>query len=336
MNKILVYCEKNTDRLHDASFELISKAYELKVQAELLKAEKYEICAAVVSDNIIQRDVEKAYEVGANEFILIKNEIFSQYNQINYTKAFVKFFNENPADIILFPATSKGRMLAPRITTFLNTGLVADCIGLDFIIKNDELKLAATRPTFGAELMATILSKKNPQCATVRPNTFEINTVSCDIGELKEYYVDINNCVNIKLLSKEVKNSYNKDSLENANIILTAGYGLYDGNENEYIEKLQRLAQLLNASFGVSRKLVDLNAAEHKYQIGQTGLTVKPNLYIAFGVSGSIQHIMGMKNSKTIIAINNDENAEIFKYADYKIVADAREIIDELILELED
>ena len=222
-------------------------------------------------------------------------------------------------------------MVAPRITTLLDTGLVADCTELNFVLKGEELKLAPTRPTFGAELMATILSKKNPQCATIRPKTFEPVFSYKEDGEFFEYTPTSVEENQIKLIRSLVDSNVSSYDFSDAKIIFAAGYGLAQGRETEYFDKLSQLAKYFGAKVASTRKVVDFGLMQPKTQIGQTGSTVNADVYVAFGVSGAIQHVMGMKNSKIIISINSDKDAEIFKYSDYKIVADAKKVIDEMI-----
>lgn len=334
MYKIAIYCEVDfqDNALNNVSFELISKAYQLKSEACQLMNNNdfnYSIDAIVLADKLSEETIKKAYRAGADKVILLKNPLFETFDSITYSKAFVQYYQSNEYDCILFPATTSTRMVAPRITTMLNTGLVADCTDVNFVLKDGNLKLAPTRPTFGAELMATILSKKNPQCATIRPKTFEA-VFECDKeGEFIQFDSNIQPEKNIKILSSVVQSSNEEPYFENAKVIFACGYGIC-GNNGEYFEKVKMLADKLNAKVASTRKLVDFNYMPQKNQVGQTGQTVSPDLYIAFGVSGAIQHICAMKNSKTIVAINNDENAEIFKYSDYKIIADAKEIIDKL------
>ena len=326
--KIAVYCELEENKLSQTSYEIISKANELRLQAQELNNENVKITAIAIGRNIEEESVLKSYKTGADSFVLIKHDTLFDFNQINYKNAFLEFYKQNNTDVILFPATITGRLISPRITTALDTGLVADCTGIDFILKDNKLKLASTRPTFGSQLMATILSKKKPECATIRPKTFKIKEFE-NTGKYFEFVPEIALDDRINILKTIPLNTKEVD-FENAKLIFCAGFGLFEGKDSPYIEKLKKLSEKYNAQFAVSRKLVDYGFAEHKYQIGQTGATVQPEIYVGFGVSGAIQHISGMKNSKTIIAINTDENAEIFNYANFKITKDAKEIIDEM------
>ena len=339
MGKIAVYLESdlNNNTLSDVSYELITKARQLKISAKEIDCENndFEVVGIVLCKNIDMDSVRRAFLAGVAYWVHIKDESLDTFSQNVFSLSFMEYFSSNPCEIILFPATPYGRILAPRITTMLDVGLVADCTGLELIKKNENIMLAATRPTFGSELMATILSKKNPQCATVRPKTFVADfTLGSD--DISNRFFEYNlkypiNETRVKLLRSFFEKEKNDVDFDNSKIILAAGYGLYMGKNPEYFDKLKKLADKINAKFGASRKVVDLNLVSKEYQIGQTGSTVSPDLYITFGISGAVQHVVGMKNSKKIIAINSDEKAEIFKYADYKIVADAKKIIDELL-----
>ncbi len=338
MAKIGVYLEVDEKNhcLNDVSFELLSKAKKMKNDAKKinLKDNEFDIIAIALSNDICQDSVKKAFSAGADYFVHIKDESLNVFNQIVFSLSFVEYFSSNPLDIIIFPATFQGRIVAPRITTLLETGLVADCIELDLIEKDEKIMLAATRPTFGSELMATILSKKNPQCATVRPHTFiaQFDEVADNFSDrFFEYNLKYPlQPTGLKILRSFFENVQD-EYFENAKIVLAGGMGLYTGKNREYYEKLESLASKIGAKIGATRKVVDMNLMPKINQIGQTGSSVDADLYVAFGISGALQHVAGMKNSKKIIAVNVDENAEIFNYSDYKVVADAKKVIDDLI-----
>ena len=337
MKKISVYCELDlkTKKLKDVSYELISKAYELTQSAFELKQEEYIVEAIILGDLINDETVHKMHCAGANNIVFIKEKCLENFSQTVYSQAFVEYFQTAPSEIIIFPATPSGRMVAPRITTMLDTGLVADCTGLDFIIRENKLNFAPTRPTFGSELMATILSKKNPQCATVRPQTFVADFNKNIQGEYKEFHPTALEENRIRLLKSVLdENHSGVIDFSNAKIVLAAGYGLCEAKNRIYFEKLEEIAKKIGATVGSTRKVVDMGLMPHETQIGLTGTTVVADLYIAFGISGALQHTCGMKNSKIIVGINTDNNAEIFNYCDYKIVTDAKAIIDELHFKL--
>lgn len=263
---------------------------------------------------------------GANKIFIIKNEKLNNYSTINYKNAVLKALEIINPEILLIGATTKGRDLAPRIAATLGVGLTADCTELSI---NEEGKLAATRPTFGGSLMATILSRKNPQMATVRPKVFQkpvldynnkavIEEISVDLAEEENPIQELN------FIPKNLENS----SIDEADIIFAAGKGI---KTQENFGILKEIANNLGAKGAASRGLVDMGICTNEIQVGQTGKNVTPKVYIACGISGAIQHIEGMKSSQTIIAINKDENAPIFKIADYKIVGDLNEILPLLL-----
>ena len=344
MKKIIVYCEIGLDAtLDETSYELLTKARELKYNAKFIAQNKpntvsdskYFVEAVAIGKKLNRESIIKAISSGADRVVFLKIKDNDAFNHIDMAEIFVNYHNSNPAEIIIFPATPKGRIIAPRITTMLDTGLVADCTGLEFALKKDELKLAPTRPTFGAELMATILSKKNPQCATIRPKTFTAQFVETN-GIQDGQYIEIpaetsENGQKIKSFNLISENMTDKIDFSSAKVVIAGGWGLCQGKNTEYLEKLKKLAKKFNGVFATTRKVVEAGLADKAYQIGQTGTTTNADIYIAFGISGAIQHIQGMKNCKTIIAVNSDENADIFKYSDYKAVTDAKTVIDELL-----
>ena len=339
MRKITVYCEVDllSKKLDDVSYELISKAYELALKAkELQPNSDFTVEAIALADSLDDESVKKAQNAGANRFVFIQSKSLETFSQTIFSQCFVEYYKKSQSEVLIFPATIKGRMVAPRITTILNTGLVADCTELDFILKDDKLKFAPTRPTFGAELMATILSKTNPQCATVRPRVFEADFSKNTKCECFKYEPTLYEENRLKIANAIFDNILDKADFSDTKIVLVAGWGLNDKGNRKYYALLEHLAKLTGAKIAATRKVVDSGLMPQYTQIGQTGSSVNADLYIGFGVSGAIQHIMGMKNSKTILAINTDPNAEIFKYCDYKIVADAKKIIEELVQKFKD
>ena len=230
-------------------------------------------------------------------------------------------------EIFLIGATNQGRDLAPRISTALHTGLTADCTGLDINAKG---QLAATRPTFGGQLMATILCKNLPQMATIRPKVFK--PASENIVKKAEI---ITMPVNLDGLEKRVellefKKAITKElnDLDSAEIIVAGGRGMK--NAQGFL-LLKEFADKLGGTVGATRLAVEMGLATHDMQVGQTGKTVSPKLYIACGISGAVQHTIGMADSERIIAINSDKNAPIFEIADYGYVGDVFEVVPQLV-----
>ena len=331
--KIFVVCEykKNQNVFRDVSFELLSAANSLSRQAKEEFNFDYKVYA-IVLDCGIDADFCQLSRYGAQEIIYLKNEKFRHYNCCHYSCALVELFKDKKPDIVLFGATNVGRELAPLITSSLQTGLTADCTALSLVKNKDEIKLAASRPTFGGVLMATILCKKNPQCATVREGVFQKKEFNCmtltsEIAQNDEIFAK-SPIKLLQFLPLEVQES----TFENAKVILCGGKGL---KTRENFEKLEKLAKLTGCAIAASRGAVDKGFAPQDIQVGQTGKTVAPQVYVAFGVSGAIHHLSGMSASNVVVAVNNDPNAPIFENCDYKIIADANELIENLLADFE-
>lgn len=325
--KILIYAEVTRENyIHTVFFELANKAREL---AE--KLEDAQVEALLISKHRLAENSREAFvNSGIDKLYAIEDERFETYCTEYFAKAAVDLIKEIQPEILLIGATNQGRDLAPRISTALHTGLTADCTGLDI---NEKGQLAATRPTFGGQLMATILCKKLPQMATVRPKVFKPaekdNIRKAEIVKLNPNLDGVPKCVELIEFHKKLTSNINE--LDSAEIIVAGGRGM---KNSEGFVMLKKLADKLGGTVGASRTAVEMGLASHEMQIGQTGKTVTPKLYIACGISGAIQHTIGMNNSEKIIAINTDKNAPIFEIADYGIVGDVFEIIPQL-LELE-
>ena len=264
---------------------------------------------------------------GFNKVYLIKNDCYKNYSTELYTNAVCELIKEIHPQILLIGATRTGRDLAPRISARMNLGLTADCTELDI---NEYGKLAATRPTFGGQLMATILSKSETQMATIRPNVFKKTEFSDNENiEIEEkFYYTTHAIDKTELLNFVPSKSGNYCNITESKIIVAAGKGV---KNQEGMELVKKLAKTLNAQVGETRAVVDAGLADTTIQIGQTGKTVMPKLYIACGISGAIQHVVGMNMADKVIAINSDKNAPIFKHADYGIVGDVFEVLPQLI-----
>lgn len=331
--KIFVITEykKNQNVFSDLTFELLTLAVELKRQARENYNFELEVCATVL-DSGIDADFNMLAKYGADNIFYVKNEKLRDYNLTYFSSAILELIKMKNPEIVLFPASTVGRELAPSVTSRLQTGLTADCTSCNLVKEKDKVKLAATRPTFGGVLMATILCKENPQCATFRQgvitkSALENFTTRCEEIPLAHLFETSSPIKNVEFIANEIK----KSTLEDAKVIFCGGKGL---KTKENFEKLRRLTEILGISLAASRGAVDLGLAEQEIQVGQTGKTVCPDLYVAFGVSGAVHHISGMSASSKVVAINKDENAPIFENCDYKIVADAVEIIDEMLKKL--
>lgn len=322
--KILIFAEVTRENyIHTVFFELAHKAQELAK-----KLDDAEVCALLISRSGLAKEYQEAFKnSGIDKIYVLENERFAEYYTEFFSKAAVDAIREIQPEIFLIGATNQGRDLAPRISTALHTGLTADCTGLDI---NEKGQLAATRPTFGGQLMATILCKNLPQMATIRPKVFK--PASENIVKKAEI---ITMPVNLDGLEKRVellefKKAITKElnNLDSAEIIVAGGRGMKNA---QGFELLKKFADELGGTVGATRLAVEMGLATHDMQVGQTGKTVSPKLYIACGISGAVQHTIGMSASEKIIAINSDKNAPIFEIADYGYVGDVFEVVPQLV-----
>lgn len=325
-NGILIYSEiTREDYIHTVVFELSNKAVELSE-----KLGKVPVMALLlIKPDLINEYKEAFQKSGFDKVFYVVDERFGTYTSDLFTEAAIQSVRQIDPEIMLIGATSQGRDLSPRISTALGTGLTADCTGLDILEEN---KFAATRPTFGGQLMATILCKNKPQMATVRPKVFKPSPVdivkdtafiklTVDLGGFEE---------KIEVLDFKNKIQTEINSLDSAQIIVAGGKGMKNA---EGFDLLKKLADKLGGTVGATRSAVEMGLAPQEIQIGQTGKTVQPKLYIACGISGALQHTIGMNCSEKIIAINTDKQAPIFDICDYGIVGDVFEVIPQLLEE---
>ena len=326
---ILIYAEiMKSGYIAPVFFSLCAKAVELSA-----KLDNAPIYALLIGKMGYGNKFQEGFRASAVDKVFVYvDDRLETYSTELYSKIAVDLVREIEPEIFLIGATTQGRDLAPRISSQLHTGLTADCTGLDI---NEKGLLAATRPTFGGKLMATILCKKLPQMATVRPGVLPYleNPVYKNTEMVYKTHGIENFETNVKLIefindTEEVINS-----LDSAKIIVAGGKGCK--TENGF-EMLKKLADVLCGTVGASRGAVDMGIAPASIQIGQTGKTVTPEIYIACGISGAIQHTIGIEGSKKIIAINTDPNAPIFEHADVGFVGDMFEIVPKLIQELRD
>lgn len=322
---IWVLAEKTLDgHLAGVTLELVGAAKDLSSQ---LGGEEVSVLYVTGNDDVTGH-INEISAAGANKVYLVQNENYADYNTDLYASAVVKAIQEKKPSIMLIGATTQGRDLAPRVSSMLNTGLTADCTELGI---NEKCLLAAIRPTFGGSLMATILCPNSrPQMATVRPKVLpkpEPDNANTAQVENLNYDVDLS-VVRTKVL--EFISACGTSSckrVDEADIIVAGGRGMKNA---ESFKVLEGLAEVLGAAVGASRAAVDAGWRGHCDQVGQTGKTVNPKLYIACGISGAIQHLAGMNSSDIIIAINKDPEAPIFGVATYGIVGDVFEIVPAL------
>ncbi len=316
---VMVFAEQREGQLSPVVFELIGKAREI---AEKLK----EPSEAVLLGDNVKEYAEELLQYGLDKVYLYQHPILRYFKDDPYSQIIADLIREVKPSIFLIGATSTGRSLAPRISTIVRTGLTADCTRLDV---DDKGNLLQTRPAFGGNIMATIYCPKNrPQMATVRYKVMKRAELKTDPqGIIEERKIDAKKMVDrTKILN--FQKGDDEISIVDADVIVAGGRGL---GGPEGFKLLQNLARLLGGAVGASRSAVDEGWIDYVHQIGLSGRTVRPKLYIACGISGSVQHLAGMQTSDVIVAINKEPNAPIFKVATYGIVGDLYEVIPELI-----
>ncbi len=323
---VWVFAEQRGGELMDVAIELLGEGRRLAEEVGT------ELSAVLLGDQV--RDLsDDLFAYGADKVYVSENENLKQYTTDGYTKVLSEMIEEYKPEIVLYGATHIGRDLAPRVAARVDTGLTADCTKLE--IEPEEKSLMQTRPAFGGNIMATIICPKHrPQMATVRPGVMEkaLKADKREDQELIEYKNDVTaEDIRIKILDV-VKAGKASVNIADSEIIVSGGRGL---DKKEGFALLEKLAEKLGGVVGASRAAVDADWIDHDHQVGQTGKTVRPELYIACGISGAIQHIAGMQSAKTIVAINKDPNAAIFKVADIGIVGDVYEVLPKLIEALE-
>jgi electron transfer flavoprotein alpha subunit/NAD-dependent dihydropyrimidine dehydrogenase PreA subunit len=320
---VWVIAEHYKNKIHNVAFQLLGKGRELSDTLGV------NLTLVILGANFDEK-LGDFSQYGMDKIIYIKSPMLKYYYSDLYVKVISELIIENKPEIILIGATPTGRDFAPRIAKKLNAGLTADCTGLEI---NPETKnLLQTRPTFGGNIMATIRTPTSrPQMATVRPGIFKApEKVEKDVSIIKIDYV-FEEKDSVSKIVKVINTSKITVNLEDAKIIVAGGRGV---GSKENFKLIEDLASVLGAELGGSRITIELHWLDPDRQIGQTGVTVSPKLYIACGISGAIQHIVGMENSDVIVAINKDPNAPIFNVAHYGIVGDLHEIIPILIEEI--
>lgn len=323
---VWVFAEQREGNLQKIALELVGEGKRL---ADKLGVD---VCAVLIGYEV--KELSKTlFEYGADKVYLIEDELLKNYTTDGYTKVISELAEEEKPEILLIGATNIGRDLAPRIASRITTGLTADCTHLD--IDMETRTLLQTRPAFGGNLMATIINTEfRPQMSTVRPGVMsKLEPVSGKTGELIKVTPNItSDDIRIKVL--DIVHEKRKGVLiEEADVIVSGGRAM---GGPEGFEVLKPLAEKLGGEIGSSRAAVDSGWISKPHQVGQTGKTVKPTIYIACGISGAIQHLAGMKDSDVIIAINKDPNAPIFNIANYSILGDFREVVPALVEALGD
>ncbi len=305
--------------------ELAKVGIELIGEATKLASDLGEKVVAVILGSGIKDKAEVCIQFGADKVVVVDDPMLKEYLTEPYADAVTAVIKKYDPEVFLFGASSIGRDLAPRVSARIHTGLTADCTGLD--IDPETKLLRMTRPAFGGNIMATILCKNHrPQMATVRPGVMQ--ALSKDVsrkGEVEELKVEFKTpVVKIKEVIKEDKK---KVDITEAKYLVSGGRGI---GSPEFFGELQKLADVLGGEISSSRANVDAGWIDKDRQVGQTGKTVRPDLYMACGISGAIQHVAGMEGSEYIIAINKNDTAPIFDIADLGIVGDVKVIIPKL------
>jgi len=320
---IWVYVEHQNGVIKDGSLQLIGKARELASKVNV------DVTAVMVGYKLGDLVKEPIY-YGADRVVYVDDEALAVYMPHVYASVIVNLVNKYKPEVVLFAATKRGRELAPYVANTLRTGITADCTDLDIDVKTRDLD--QVRPTYGGNILAHIRTPtRRPQLASVRPNVFP--TPPRDTSRRGEVIREVINNLpkpNGSLISIKpvTKGDSDLPPVEKADIVVTAGRGV---GGPEGVKLLVELAKAIGGTVGGTKKVTDAGWLPVDRQIGQTGKTVRPTLYIGVGVSGAIQHIFGMKESKIIVAINSDPNAPIFEYADYGIVGDYRQVVQALL-----
>ena len=319
---VWVFAEQRDCQLKSIGFELLTRGREL---ADTLETELTAVC---FGHNV--SDVQQLINYGADKVYLMDDPVFADHPEDLYTSELVSLIREHKPEIVLIGATSLGRSFIPRVASILKTGLTADCTGLE--IDTENRLLLQTRPAFGGNIMATIICQANrPQMATVRPRVFAKTQLEGRTGDIIKLDFDKAGVTSRTKLLNFIEDLTERIKIEDADIIVSGGRGI---GKPENFHLIEELAKTLGAALGSSRPPVDDGWIPYSHQVGQTGKTVRPKLYIACGISGSVQHMAGMQTSECIVAINNDPEAPIFDIASYGIVGDLFTVVPMLIEKL--
>jgi electron transfer flavoprotein alpha subunit len=332
---ILTWAEVTNGQISRPSFELLTPARNLATQL----GNDTKVMTLVIGKNV-QSLAQALIEHGSDEVIIVENDKLEEYLVLPFSSIFAQVIKERKPEIALFAATTSGRELAPRIGMKTNSGVTADCTGLEigeYIDKKEKVIympiLESRRPTYGESKLATILGFVCPQISTARAGTFEVpKRVEGRHGAISRFNPVLNEKDFVVEILKTVRGEGGLQNLFDADIIISGGRGTISDNLGLIKALAESLkSQGINAEWASSRPVVDEGVVEYARQIGQTGKTIRPKVYIAVGVSGAIQHIAGMKESEKILAIDHNPKAHIFHYADFGIVGEYADIIPELI-----
>jgi len=325
---VWVFAEQTDGVLANVGLELLGKARDL---AQNLNET---VCAVLLGQDVSNL-CDTLAEHGADSIYLVEDDLLKDYRTIAYTSVMETLVKEYKPSILLIGATALGRDLAPRVSRRVGSGLTADCteLTIDIDEKTEDSKILwQTRPAFGGNVMATIANRySRPQMATVRPGVMEKRIVKNVNAEIIRVCPPLSETDIKTRILETIKELRTGTDITEANVIVAGGRGI---NGKEGFEMLDKLAELLGGELACTRLIVEQGIMEQRSQVGQTGKTVRPEIYIACGISGAIQHRAGMMGSRYIIAINNDPAAPIFDVANWGIVGDVHEIVPEMIAQL--
>jgi electron transfer flavoprotein alpha subunit len=312
MAKILAFIETRDSKIKAAGFEIASTGIRF---AKELNCE----CEALVIGSNVSEAASLLGQYGIKKALTVEDEKLAKYSTTAYAKIIAEVCKQRNADIIFLSATSMGKDIGPRVAARLDAGLAVDCTEL----KVEGQEIIAVRPVYAGKAYIEVKIISPVKMYSLRPNVFKTEPINGVKAEIEKLSIELNDS-DFSTYVKEIVVSSEKLDVAEANIIVSGGRGL---KAPEHFHLVEDLAKILGAAVGSSRAVVDAGWRPHSEQVGQTGKTVSPNLYIACGISGAIQHLAGMSSSKCIVAINKDKDAPIFQIADYGIVGDVFEIL---------
>jgi len=321
---VWVFLEARRGRLRDVSRQLLG-------EARRLAAARGSDVSGVLPGWGVEPLAGEAIEYGADRVYLVEDPRLETYTSRPFTKVMATLIRKHKPEIVLFGASKNGRDLGGRLHAVIETGLAADCVKLEI---DEDGNLDMIRPSFGGKSLAHILCKQHrPQMASARPNVFPVPPRETGrAGDVVREPVGITDAdVDAKVVSFEERRGHKGNPIEDARILVSGGFGLRDPKNFRLLEDL---AKELGGAVAASRKAVDAGWVPKDYQVGQTGRTVRPHLYIAVGISGAVQHLAGMQESEKILAINLDHKAPIFEICDYGVTGDLFQVVPELTRQL--
>jgi electron transfer flavoprotein alpha subunit len=318
MKKFLVFIEQKGEEPRKVSLEILSEIRKLAGSIEIV------IEAVSVGDPV--DNIKNRVLPYVNRFVQISGAGLDSYTAEGFAAAVAVYVQESKPDVILAGATMAGRDFFPRLAVIIGSGIASDVTEIH--VQDGAVRFV--RPLYGGKVLSEVMFADSPVLATIRPNAFPMAEPGENNGEFIERTIDLSQAIKTRVVRIE-KQAKKKADLSEADVIVSGGRGM---KAAENFQVLDDLSDVINATVGASRSVVDAKWRDQEDQVGKSGKTVSPKLYIAAGISGAIHHIMGMDTSKVIVAINKDSNAIIFNYADYGIVGDAMEVIPAMIEEL--